>query len=719
MTSRQQQIVGLLLILLALFVGNTFKTTPIVLLAVCLAGFVVYVQRNRSREHRERRWLARLGIWFVNTILVVAIFGLTIAWQVGDQLGENFNIVYVGTEILSHSFLFVMLLAWMERPHRGHVSMLPCGLLVVLFCAAAGGTSLSLSAQTSVAMAATIGFTVASHILLSVRRGSTAELFARSDDPSVSSPSQSRSWMVPVISLLTLSVLTMATTTIARGTNRVLPRIQEVLQKQLEATFDPSSEEAMIGGTRYVDGSKLGAIRRHMIGSPQDLALRVRCDVRPGYLRGSAFDMYAGGRWYSVAHSARVRGNRHPSFDDRSIFPSGPAKVDLVERSGGLRARFPLSGNQSDKTINLEIQNDPLKGAIVFLPMQSRWIESVSREVVLSSHRVVQAGSVNVEFPYVAGVGLTPVVESLDSVRRRVLLDVPTRTREVAERIVNEVCAGQPSARGKADAISKFFQENYSYTLNLTSVDRDAEPLTHFLTTRHAAHCEYFASATVVLLRQAGIPARYVTGYVADEYNDELLVWVARNRDAHAWAEAYDEQSGQWFPVESTPNRTYHTVDAKDDSEDDAGFFDVFGDDEDSDDDGLFSRIFGWFFSIRFTDPLFLVFRIAQLPLFFVLVFFLWSRRYVNVRKGEAAIDFQSRKMLKKVDRQLRRYSMVRRPSETLYQFADRIEARIGDVATPLRDKAKSQLQNSANWYRGYATARYQGEMPQAFATTR
>ncbi|MBT8330725.1 MAG: transglutaminase-like domain-containing protein, partial [Deltaproteobacteria bacterium] len=35
----------------------------------------------------------------------------------------------------------------------------------------------------------------------------------------------------------------------------------------------------------------------------------------------------------------------------------------------------------------------------------------------------------------------------------------------------------------------------------------------NFLTRSRSGHCEYFATATVLLLRQAGIPARYARGY--------------------------------------------------------------------------------------------------------------------------------------------------------------------------------------------------------------
>ena len=42
----------------------------------------------------------------------------------------------------------------------------------------------------------------------------------------------------------------------------------------------------------------------------------------------------------------------------------------------------------------------------------------------------------------------------------------------------------------------------------------------HFLFERKAGHCEYFASAMVILLRSAGVPTRLVNGFVGVEWNE-------------------------------------------------------------------------------------------------------------------------------------------------------------------------------------------------------
>jgi transglutaminase-like putative cysteine protease len=68
---------------------------------------------------------------------------------------------------------------------------------------------------------------------------------------------------------------------------------------------------------------------------------------------------------------------------------------------------------------------------------------------------------------------------------------------------------------------------------------------------RKEGFCEHIASAFVVLMRAAGVPARIVTGYQGGEPNELDGFWVLRHSDAHAWAEVWQEGSG-WTRVDPT-----------------------------------------------------------------------------------------------------------------------------------------------------------------------
>ena len=71
-----------------------------------------------------------------------------------------------------------------------------------------------------------------------------------------------------------------------------------------------------------------------------------------------------------------------------------------------------------------------------------------------------------------------------------------------------------------------------------------------FLEKSETGYCVHFATATTVLLRAAGIPARYVEGYLFyAEANQTLDV---RDTNAHAWVEYYVPNVG-WVVLETTP----------------------------------------------------------------------------------------------------------------------------------------------------------------------
>ncbi len=82
---------------------------------------------------------------------------------------------------------------------------------------------------------------------------------------------------------------------------------------------------------------------------------------------------------------------------------------------------------------------------------------------------------------------------------------------------------------------------------------RPGDPVKFFLTERRRAHCELFASATVLLLRSAGVPARYVSGFICNEPHPSGKYFIARYGDAHAWVEAYDRQNRKWVVIDTTP----------------------------------------------------------------------------------------------------------------------------------------------------------------------
>lgn len=108
----------------------------------------------------------------------------------------------------------------------------------------------------------------------------------------------------------------------------------------------------------------------------------------------------------------------------------------------------------------------------------------------------------------------------------------------------------------------QWISHDFSYTLETPPAGRD--PVDEFLFGYKAGFCQHFSSSFVVLMRNAGIPARVVTGFAGGTRNRIGDYWVIRRMDAHAWAEVWLPQRG-WVRVDPTaavaPERILDTLD--------------------------------------------------------------------------------------------------------------------------------------------------------------
>lgn len=104
----------------------------------------------------------------------------------------------------------------------------------------------------------------------------------------------------------------------------------------------------------------------------------------------------------------------------------------------------------------------------------------------------------------------------------------------------------------KARALEFHLKNNYSYSLDLSGAPNSGDPIAMFLFDVRKGHCEYFASAMVVMLRELGIPARLVNGFRAGEYHSFSDAWTVRQYHAHSWVEAYFGPYG-WTEFDPTP----------------------------------------------------------------------------------------------------------------------------------------------------------------------
>lgn len=109
------------------------------------------------------------------------------------------------------------------------------------------------------------------------------------------------------------------------------------------------------------------------------------------------------------------------------------------------------------------------------------------------------------------------------------------------------------------EAIGDYIRNSAAYDLGTPRMpEGETDFAMWFLEQSDTGYCVHFASAAVVLLRAAGIPARYVSGYVVDAKADQFVTVTAER--AHAWVEYYQYGRG-WTVLEVTPGMGSAPVD--------------------------------------------------------------------------------------------------------------------------------------------------------------
>lgn len=455
------------------------------------------------------------------------------------------------------------------------------------------------------------------------------------------------------------------------------------------------------GSTGFSRQARLGHTRSQSSATDQITALRIYSKDEPGYLRGAAFTRFFNGNWTN--DSPRSKQNRSTDY---------PAELKLAAD----QPVFHLPGTglqpapQSQAWRSLEVWPSAAVGAdAVFCPLETEWVSLSQAELEVDPHGIAypngqhpdsgvqcfmrQVAATTDQFsPLTARDDDNSLPPDADL---EALLALPEKLDPRIVDIALKIYADAPTPDLKVLETARWFKKNYYYELGM-EVPAGHDPLTYFLTRRPAAHCEYFATGTVILLRLGGVPCRYVTGFVSTEYNYFGGYWLARNKDAHAWVEAWVPDRG-WVIVESTPaagvphsNHAIMTSHLWDDllmrvqvlrSQLSAGTW-----------RGLL-RAVQTVFGLLLTTPH------GWLMLTGLLVWgvVLWRRhvRFTFRRKYDP-ISAEFHQLLHELDRRLERLKL-RRPSwETLSQFAIRLSGHPSPA-----------VQTAAEWYQDYCEIRY------------
>jgi len=262
----------------------------------------------------------------------------------------------------------------------------------------------------------------------------------------------------------------------------------------------------------------------------------------PIHWRGATLTDFDGRRWTSPMQSGEIVRVRN-----QELFLEGPNQ----RRRPGLRAGY-----------HVHLEGD--SGEHLFFPGLPEFLRLDQPLLVRYPDRSARLANPPKEpmdyavFSYFDGEwemaeGRIATLSATDAASQRVedLLKLPKLDPRISE-LAQDVTSDYVMPLDKARILASYLRGNYRYRLE-TSAAKSADPLAHFLFTSKEGHCEYFASALAVMLRELGIPSRVVTGFVASEYNP-LTGWhVVRMSDAHSWVEVWLPGRG-WFGFDPTPS---------------------------------------------------------------------------------------------------------------------------------------------------------------------
>lgn len=287
------------------------------------------------------------------------------------------------------------------------------------------------------------------------------------------------------------------------------------------------------------------------------------------YLRGSSLDRYEAGRWTQGREGETTPLHRTSTFMVPA--PNGQAVGRLVLADRDVRLQpveiegFAASTESTRVQVLLEDQGVD----VLFAASDIIGVGLITRGMLEQRNNKIRGGYNGelhvdklpgpVQYEFVSRI-TTPTSRELQAVGQPPMTDAllpylqgrgefsPALTE-----LARSLAADQPTRYAQVQAVLAHLQTlRYSLDVPEPSHVLERDPIETFLFETQAGHCEYFATALAVLLREVGVPARIVNGYYGAHYNELGDFYAVRQADAHSWVEVHFGPLG-WVTFDPTP----------------------------------------------------------------------------------------------------------------------------------------------------------------------
>ena len=356
----------------------------------------------------------------------------------------------------------------------------------------------------------------------------------------------------PALSLLPLAAALLGVSLLLAPpegmTNPTLSRFAQDLRERVRDRFFFQQERARY--TLAADGwMPLGEHRLGGVPEPDERAvLRVQAKESV-YLRGAILDTYNGAAWYDTLSARRYYWGslRHRALREEITQSAYPLQEQLPEHQLSVQLLSPGPST-------------------LFLPQRLRSLTvgdrmtpyfNLSGEVFITRNLTPEDAYSAACLPMKAtdsGMAALAARHEADEdpgyPANTAYTALPGHIQQEVYDIAYSVTANCTTPWEKAVALRDYLKTTCAYTLNVQEPPVDVDFVAWFLLAEREGYCTYFATAMTVLSRMAGLPARYVEGYLAlPDANGEAIV---RGVNAHAWTEIYLNGVG-WVTFDATP----------------------------------------------------------------------------------------------------------------------------------------------------------------------
>jgi transglutaminase-like putative cysteine protease len=279
-----------------------------------------------------------------------------------------------------------------------------------------------------------------------------------------------------------------------------------------------------------LDSDTLSTRTRPHLGD--EIVMRVTAD-RPSFWRGATFDVWDGSTWTRSDTGPPAVLARRGTADGPTIVPAGDgARIGASRvntQTFEIVAPYATVAFAAPEAV--EIDTDHVLSARADGTVLAAFdpLGSGARYTVRSEEPLATAASLS------AAVGETPAGLAAQYAQ-------PAPTTDRVRALARDITATSTTTYDKVLAIEAWLGANVEYSLTAPLPPASADDTVDwFVFDGRAGWCEQIASTTVVMLRELGIPARLVTGFVPGDHDPLTGRYTVRAKHAHAWAEV-------WFP---------------------------------------------------------------------------------------------------------------------------------------------------------------------------